>query len=592
MKNLNLYTSRAKSTLSNGSCRFVLIALAIILSFGTNVYAQTFVNIDQAANGKFTEGSVTGTVSWQNGNLGKSNSHFLETYSVPYRVRISGLTSDVVYTYIIGYDTRVGGKMALDFLTHFQRLTPHTQFGHGAEEIKPLDGLSPTYLAGITNFGSPSTYEIPLPNNNIPAVGGAQQPTSFAAGQPRNMTMYGGTIQVVGYDAEGSLTASSSETRVYVQFVANGPNAVISWGANIAGEAYWGQGMSAVSINGSPYHMRHKGYKVGTYSAYADGGYTSLGNTDRSLKTDAVYPTVSCLITGDTPVCGGTTNTYTATSDAPGATFVWSINTGGNGTIVATSQTTTATATGGTQSTIDVTAGASGSYILSVVISAPGYLNQTCPKTVTINPVPAAPNVTYLHPACDETTFGVRINNPLANATYTLRNKCGNTILDYTNGTITTGSTPGANITFTGIPAGTGYSVTVTKDGCTSAAAQCGDISDCPPPPPSGGRVIQSESSNSLKGVEPTKIDESVTAYPVPFRGKTTVEFKLAKSERYEINLYDMRGNLVKQLKSGKAKAGELQQVEVDGANLAEGMYLVRVVSSQGAKTVKLLKKE
>ena len=56
--------------------------------------------------------------------------------------------------------------------------------------------------------------------------------------------------------------------------------------------------------------------------------------------------------------------------------------------------------------------------------------------------------------------------------------------------------------------------------------------------------------------------------------------------------MYDMKGTLIKQLKSGKGKAGELQQIKVDGQKLPEGMYLVRVVTRDGAQTVKLLKKE
>lgn len=85
---------------------------------------------------------------------------------------------------------------------------------------------------------------------------------------------------------------------------------------------------------------------------------------------------------------------------------------------------------------------------------------------------------------------------------------------------------------------------------------------------------------------------KDIAAYPVPFSERATVEFKIANSEKYDINLYDMKGTLVKQLKSGVGKAGEMQQIEVDRQKLPEGMYIVRVVTRDGAQTVKLLKKE
>jgi len=82
-----------------------------------------------------------------------------------------------------------------------------------------------------------------------------------------------------------------------------------------------------------------------------------------------------------------------------------------------------------------------------------------------------------------------------------------------------------------------------------------------------------------------------VTAYPTPFDDRTTIEFRLLKTENYVVNLYDMKGVLVKQLKAGTGVAGELNSVEVEGRELAEGMYLARIVSGSGAKTVKLILK-
>ncbi|MHA6246681.1 T9SS type A sorting domain-containing protein [Pontibacter sp. CAU 1760] len=97
-----------------------------------------------------------------------------------------------------------------------------------------------------------------------------------------------------------------------------------------------------------------------------------------------------------------------------------------------------------------------------------------------------------------------------------------------------------------------------------------------------------SQTSNLLKALEGNQL----TAYPTPFSDKATIAFKLAKDEAYSISLYDTKGSIVRQLKAGVAKAGELNQVEVDGAGLPEGLYIARMVSDSGGKTVKLLLKK
>lgn len=88
------------------------------------------------------------------------------------------------------------------------------------------------------------------------------------------------------------------------------------------------------------------------------------------------------------------------------------------------------------------------------------------------------------------------------------------------------------------------------------------------------------------------KQETKLTAYPSPFSNTATIEFKLNKTEDFTVKLHDMQGRLVKQLKTGTAKAGEQNQVEVDGRGLADGLYLVKLVTQSEAKTVKLVYKK
>jgi len=557
-----------------------LIAFSLLFFIGFNAFAQKgkspAASLEQIRNG--ASSNPTDPAQWQNGNAGNQTAHYVESHSIGYRALLTNLPANTQVTLILGYDVRHSSKNAIDFLTHYDRLEPHGQFGHDAEEVDPTIGTSFAEGSGF------SVYEIPRPEENI-TVNGKEIPGDVWDALPaveRLMTLWGGTIDNIQYVTPGAdLSEAQSEQRIIVTFTTNatGGSAVLAWGGHIANRRDWGYDannvpLSAGGISGSPYHMR-----------LIDWNLSNLGNQDRSLSAAAVVPLVECAIAGPDPVCGAESNTYTATTDAPDATFVWSI-TDGNGTIVANSQTTTATGSGGTQSTIGVTAGASGSFTLSVQITAPGFLAETCSKIVIINPIPAEPDDSYIAPACDETTFSVRINSPLADATYILKDKCGETIPNVTS-SITTPSTAPANITFTGIPAGSGYQITVTKGGCTSAPASCGTCTT------SQGTTLDksSTSSSAIKSIE-KPADKSVIAYPVPFRSKVNVEFKSELSGNYTISLYDSKGKLVRELKSGKAKAGQLQNLEVDGQNLPEGMYFIRVIEGSGARTVKLLKKE
>jgi len=83
----------------------------------------------------------------------------------------------------------------------------------------------------------------------------------------------------------------------------------------------------------------------------------------------------------------------------------------------------------------------------------------------------------------------------------------------------------------------------------------------------------------------------NAVAYPNPFRDKGKINFRLPRAEQYVVNLYDTKGTLIRQLATGTAVKGELNSIELDGSNLAEGMYMVRLVSSSGSKTLKMILK-
>jgi hypothetical protein len=280
----------------SGFVSSLVIALSIAAGWSvSSLAAGPSADLDQCRNGSATAPNnceaLGGGIGWVNGNVGSSGAHFLEGYSIPYRVVMKDLPVNTSITLTLGYDITHSGKHALDFLTHFNRLQPHAQFGHAAESISPLSGISGV-SATIGTFAIPAPISPATPPCASPALG---QPTtrfnSLPAGE-RLMTLYGGTISAIAYVTEGCLTDSQAETQIAVTFTVNSATAVLAFGGHIASRADWGNGNSAGNISGSPYHMRLIGWSLG-----------NLGNSDRSLSAGAVLDLCSGVVCGQ-DACG------------------------------------------------------------------------------------------------------------------------------------------------------------------------------------------------------------------------------------------------------------------------------------------------
>ncbi|KAA5548223.1 T9SS type A sorting domain-containing protein [Adhaeribacter rhizoryzae] len=238
----------------------------------------------------------------------------------------------------------------------------------------------------------------------------------------------------------------------------------------------------------------------------------------------------------------------------------------------------------------------SGTYYIKATTNSTPACTDIEPVTVTVNPFAEQPFAEYIPPACDQNTFSIVVGSALkpilAGGKYIVLDKNGASIPGISPATtalnpyLATAADVSANrITFSNIPAGSGFQVhLINSSGCPSSAFTCPNTATA-----TTIRAIQSakapESSEEVKKTE-------MAAYPIPFSDRTTLEFKSVNDEDYVINLYDLKGTMIKQLKSGKAKAGEITRVEVDGRGMAESMYLARKVSKTGVSTVKLLKKK
>ncbi|WP_139922586.1 Ig-like domain-containing protein [Hymenobacter sp. DG01] len=72
-----------------------------------------------------------------------------------------------------------------------------------------------------------------------------------------------------------------------------------------------------------------------------------------------------------------------------------------------------------------------------------------------------------------------------------------------------------------------------------------------------------------------------VSFYPNPGQGRISLEVALAQATRYTLSVYDLKGALMKTIRSGQAQAGERLTLDWDAHEAANGLYLVRLVTEQ-----------
>ena len=243
-------------------------------------FTDASADLDQCANdpapSPSSDGCSAAAADWVNGNLGESKSSYLEGDSIPYRLKMDGLTlaSHVV---IIDWDTTQGGKHATDYLTTYDRTVTTAD---------PCLGVTGCPLL-------PTTFPIPL-DPQVSGAGVSQLPGVF--------TLYGGTITSVSSYTEGATFPTGNNTRrIAITFTASQSNPVLAWAGHISTRTDWGLLNSAINIPGSPYHMR---------LIDLDG---KGGNQDRSLSAQAVvFPASITIVKQATPE-GATSFPFTGT---------------------------------------------------------------------------------------------------------------------------------------------------------------------------------------------------------------------------------------------------------------------------------------
>ena len=380
-------TSYTRKSISRLGVRGLLIvtgvmALLITSLSGSASFTPTVVpfkpasaDLSQVRNGGVgcdltVPNSCNDPADWVNGNAGASNAHYREGQSIPYRLVMKDLTIGN-HSVVIEWDVKHSSANAIDFITHYQRVS---------ESIQPCGPANhPEDIVPGCNPANFTTFDIPAPTGvNSPIPGLPENAFNALPVAQRRMTMYNGTISSMVYtNPQGDLSLAQASTRITINFTAASPTVVLAWGGHIARAVDWGAGNSAAGISGSPYHTR---------LISLDG---SGGNQDRSLSAAAVQPPAECTLTNNLiSVCDSPaiTTHALATTAVAGQTYSFQIvNSGGSAAFISSSDTDPSDGT----ISANVTTSGAGSYTITLTTTNDGG-SQECSATVTVNQKPAA----------------------------------------------------------------------------------------------------------------------------------------------------------------------------------------------------------
>ncbi|MGV3503174.1 MAG: T9SS type A sorting domain-containing protein [Adhaeribacter sp.] len=93
-------------------------------------------------------------------------------------------------------------------------------------------------------------------------------------------------------------------------------------------------------------------------------------------------------------------------------------------------------------------------------------------------------------------------------------------------------------------------------------------------------------------GTESTGPGPEVSAYPNPFSDRMNIKITSEKEEYIVFEIYDLNGTLVKQAYAGNMTAGQVKHLEVDTSELNESIYIGKIITADGVKTIQLKKKQ
>ncbi|MBF9236657.1 T9SS type A sorting domain-containing protein [Hymenobacter sp. BT683] len=318
---------------------------------------------------------------------------------------------------------------------------------------------------------------------------------------------------------------------------------------------------------------------IATPAAYTSGSKTVYAKLSGAAPLNCAGVANNALSVTASPA-GANTSMSTCPTTAGGSTGVFdltsknSVVTGGVSgvTVVGWYETYTAATSAFANPIATPATYTSGSKTVYAKLSGAAPLNcvGVANNVLSLTASPLRPNVTITEPKlCGPTTATLTVPGSVSGATYTL-----------VNGGATTSKTgTGNDLNFGGLAAGSGFSITVTLEGCESAPTTCENYTT----PAAKAVIIDAQSlSAPLQGRIQTE------AYPNPTSKDATINFSVPKSGHVVVSVYDALGRQVTTLFDGEAAAGEPKTVVLKGEHLGTGNYYYRIVANGQTKTSRI----
>ncbi len=255
-----------------------LLAFLAVVSLLLN--AIGFTPILAAIQTSFQQMETKPVTSWVNGNLGQSNSSYVEGMSSPQRLILTDLPSASEHSVTFSYQFTKGGNYAYDFLTSWdQAVASANAYGYTWNTDWKWIGVS---AAPWTTHVS-----VPVPSDSHAGTDRLNYYESEYGDRTIDLYAPSGTIQDVNVVIDPILygsTTSDSTIQWTVTWKGSATDVMILYAGHIAvGLEYpttpvaWYPRLGAGGINGSPYH----------HSVIAATDFNP-GKMDNQMSTDAI----------------------------------------------------------------------------------------------------------------------------------------------------------------------------------------------------------------------------------------------------------------------------------------------------------------
>lgn len=246
-------------------------------------------------------------------------------------------------------------------------------------------------------------------------------------------------------------------------------------------------------------------------------------------------------------------------------------------------------------------AGAGTHTITYTYVNASGCTAQAT-QTVRVN------GLVQANAGADKTVYKGFAPTQCTSLTATANGGAGNFAYNWSNGATTATINVCPSVTTT-------YTVTVTDAaGCTATDqvtvlvvdATCGNKNDKVLVCHNGQEICISANAvqahlnhgdylgsctTSRKGGNGNRVANGISmeAAPNPFSQTTAINFTMPEAGNYTLEIYDLKGMLVKRVSEGVAQANQMRSVEVNGSEWPKGIYLARLVTANEIKVTKLM---